>query len=108
MKIEHIDENKSSTLHLQSTQQFPVVTRRFRQLPGQCSKEDVEEAPKHAQDISNAQSNIAPNPYTKCEISEKESYKDIVDSGAELSETQVADPPKNLTSDDNQLTPDEQ
>ena len=107
MKIEHIDENKSSTLNLQSTQQFPVVTRRFRQLPGQCSKEGVEEAPKQAQEISNAQSSIAPSPYKKCELSEKEPYKYIVDSGAEFCELQDADPLKNLTSDDNQLTPNE-
>ena len=32
MKIEHINENESSASNLQASQQFPVVTRRFRQL----------------------------------------------------------------------------
>lgn len=107
MKIEHIDENMSGALHLQSTQQFPVVTRKFRQLPGQSSKEVIEEAPKQAQEISNAQPNIAPGSYKKCETSEKEPYKYIMDSGAECSKLQVVDPPKKLTSDDNEVTPKE-
>jgi len=101
MKIEHIDENKASALNLQSTQQFPVVTRRFRQLPRQCSTEDVEEAPKQAQEISNAQANIAPSPDRKCEISEIEPKKYTSDSGANFCELQVGNQTKALTSEIN-------
>ena len=46
MKLEHIDHQTLSGVNmnlLPSTQQFPVVTRRFRQVPNQSSKEDIAE-----------------------------------------------------------------
>lgn len=100
MTIEHINDNESSAMNLKASQQFPVVTRKFRQLPtrfrhleDQFSKEGVEDISKHAhQDISNAQPiTVAPISETKCEISDSEPIKNTPDAGASFCERQVDD-----------------
>ena len=84
MKIEHIDDNRNSATNLKATEKFPVVTRRFRQLPNQMSKETIEddEVPKQAQKLPTAQLNIAPIHDLKCE---SEGTNDINISGGEKS-----------------------
>lgn len=47
MTLEHTDDDQICANNLKNTQQFPVVTRRFRQVPNQSSKENIaEEYPK--------------------------------------------------------------
>jgi len=79
MKIEHIDDNKNSATNLKATEKFPVVTRRFRQLPNQMSKETIEddEATKQAQKLPTAQLNIAPIHDLKCKTSEGNNDRNI-------------------------------
>jgi len=73
MKIEHIDDNKINALNIKATEKFPVVTRRFRQLPNQISKETLDEdASKQAQNLPSAQLNVAPAHDLKCETSEND------------------------------------
>merc|ERR1719300_436668 len=60
MKIEHIDDHNTGASKLKATEKFPVVTRRFRQLPNQISKETVDDASEQAQKLSSAQLNVAP------------------------------------------------
>ena len=43
MTLEHTDDDQICANNLKNTQQFPVVTRRFRQVPNQSSKEDIAE-----------------------------------------------------------------
>ena len=95
MKIEHINDDNPN---LKNTEQFPVVTRRFRQLPIQCSKENLEETLRIAQDISNAQSNVTPSSDIKRELSES-----APDTGAEVCEQQDINT-KVLISNDNTIT----
>ena len=69
MKIEHIDDHNIGASKLKATEKFPVVTRRFRQLPNQISKETVDDASEQAQKLSSAQLNVAPVLDLKCETS---------------------------------------
>ena len=47
MTLEHIDDDQTYANTLKNTQQFPVVTRKFRQVPQQTSKENsTEDDPK--------------------------------------------------------------
>jgi len=72
MKIEHIDDNNTGASKLKATEKFPVVTRRFRQLPNQISKETEDDASKQAQKLASAQLNVAPVRDLKCETSEND------------------------------------
>ena len=86
MKIEHIDDNNTSATNIKATEKFPVVTRRFRQLPNQISKETTDDydSPQQAQKLPNAQSNVAPVVDLKCEISEQNQNVNI--TGGEFPE----------------------
>lgn len=86
MKIEHIDDNNTSATNIQATEQFPVVTRRFIQLPSKILKETTndDDSPQQAQNLPNAQSNVAPDLDLKCETSE--SNKNVEISGGEFPE----------------------
>ena len=72
MKIEHIDDNYTGASKLKATEKFPVVTRRFRQLPNQISKDTVDDASEQAQKLSSAQLNVAPVLDSKCETSKND------------------------------------
>ena len=77
MKIEHIDDNKINALNIKATEKFPVVTRRFRQLPNQISKETLDEdASKQAQNLPSAQLNVPPVHDLKCETCENNEKPD--------------------------------
>ena len=92
MTIEHINEDDSSAINLQASQQFPVVTRRFRQLPKHVYEEGVEEVSKQAlQDKSSAQLTVAPSSNIKCDISVSEPNKNTQDDGAIFYKQQVDD-----------------
>ena len=83
--LERINEDESSALNLKASQQFPVVTRRFRQLQNQFSKELVEENPKKIQqDASNAELAVAPISELKCEISVMKPIDGCSDTGDKL------------------------
>ena len=103
MKLEHIDHQTLSGVNmnlLPSTQQFPVVTRRFRQLPNKFPKEDdIKEAPEPAQKVLNAQSTINPDPDLKCENSETPQTKSFTDDVVDNCEPQAIGPLQHAISD---------
>ena len=103
MKLEHIDHQTVSGVNmnlLPSTQQFPVVTRRFRQLPNKFPKEDdIKEAPEPAQKVLNAQSTINPDPDLKCENSETPQTKSFTDDVVDNCEPQAIGPLQHAISD---------
>ena len=103
MKLEHIDHQTVSGVNmnlLPSTQQFPVVTRRFRQLPNKFPKEeDKKEAPEPAQKVLNAQSPINPDSDLKCENSDTPQTKSLTDDVVDNCEPQAIEPLENAISD---------
>lgn len=103
MKLEHIDHQTVSGVNmnlLPSTQQFPVVTRRFRQLPNKFPKEDdIKEAPEPAQKVLNAQSTIDADPDLKCENSETPQTKSFTDDVVDNCEPQAIGPLQHDISD---------